>query len=893
MAGNSNGTKTIKEPQVWYATYAGVEVFQQLHHEIAVMRRCEDSYMNATQLLKCAQYDKTHRSRFLERQIHTGVHEKVQGGYGKYQGTWVPLDRAITLARELGIYESLRPLFEYSPESGNSTPTAPKSLEAMARKRKAKSGKIRDEDRENAFSFKRHSSSGQSSASTLVAPQPTDADEVVRQLIGCMATPPSFKTGHLLTPPSSCKNNINAISHIRGKVLRSPSANASAPPASSQTMALRDISSNFQDISNRNASAIISPTMVGKQSPFPLHTPPSYTSHQNTVVATSSIRPPIMGTFGDGDGTFPQTPTGSYSRPPPFPGILGSSARDSTILRLGGQDEEGSSGQPTPSSPSTTNNNSNNNQSNHDPVFVELLNRLTVYLSCPPPAGAIHNQQQRVPCDLANLIRNDPRFDPDMKLESWPERPTYLHLSIECGHWAFIRLLMDRGADPYLHTRTGQTSLMLAVQGLYAWQHRGWRVFEWLQDIFKGTLIKRDKRGRTAVHWACCLGNNNPQPALYYVRLLVAKLAEMKQMEVLSWSDYSGKSACQLAMEAGLDDVHQLLSDAIDTPSDSIWKQMGVVARTSTSIPTGSVSHPPPILGSRESTSSMSSSPLANMLLENQASQNQLPDSSASAATGPVVGSSMDPYEKAISKMSQLFRNSIKDMRTDHKDIKHQLHLDTQLAMKELQALKTDRDAAKVKAGRFEEIARQCQEAEEAETDLRRKVAVVIGLQQSTRASLVLQPSCLAAATKSCKHIEPKSDQNDLDALRAEHKWLKQQAEYYERESLELAKEYSELTAAVPPWDRSEDDSSTNERLSLTSILWNEQSDGDREIRETAVAESESADVKDIERALKVDKERFDKLERVVAAACGDLPLDKMHTVVGSVLSVLNNGNAV
>jgi hypothetical protein len=36
--------------------------------------------------LKVADYDKPSRTRILEREVQKGVHEKVQGGYGKYQG---------------------------------------------------------------------------------------------------------------------------------------------------------------------------------------------------------------------------------------------------------------------------------------------------------------------------------------------------------------------------------------------------------------------------------------------------------------------------------------------------------------------------------------------------------------------------------------------------------------------------------------------------------------------------------------------------------------------------------------------------------------------------------------------------------------------------------------
>ena len=50
------------------------------------MRRRQDDWINATHILKAADYDKPARTRILEREVQKGVHEKVQGGYGKYQG---------------------------------------------------------------------------------------------------------------------------------------------------------------------------------------------------------------------------------------------------------------------------------------------------------------------------------------------------------------------------------------------------------------------------------------------------------------------------------------------------------------------------------------------------------------------------------------------------------------------------------------------------------------------------------------------------------------------------------------------------------------------------------------------------------------------------------------
>ena len=54
--------------------------------QVAVMRRRSDSWINATHILKVVGLDKPQRTKVLERDVQKGTHEKVQGGYGKYQG---------------------------------------------------------------------------------------------------------------------------------------------------------------------------------------------------------------------------------------------------------------------------------------------------------------------------------------------------------------------------------------------------------------------------------------------------------------------------------------------------------------------------------------------------------------------------------------------------------------------------------------------------------------------------------------------------------------------------------------------------------------------------------------------------------------------------------------
>jgi hypothetical protein len=76
---------TLREIQVHVYEYQFGD--EQKEH---VMRRRNDGWINATHILKAAGFDKPSRTRILEREVQKGVHEKIQGGYGKYQGTLQP-----------------------------------------------------------------------------------------------------------------------------------------------------------------------------------------------------------------------------------------------------------------------------------------------------------------------------------------------------------------------------------------------------------------------------------------------------------------------------------------------------------------------------------------------------------------------------------------------------------------------------------------------------------------------------------------------------------------------------------------------------------------------------------------------------------------------------------
>ncbi|KAK8915222.1 Cell division cycle-related protein res1/sct1 [Metarhizium anisopliae] len=115
-------------PGIYSATYSGIPVYEfQFGADLKehVMRRRHDDWINATHILKAAGFDKPARTRILERDVQKDVHEKIQGGYGKYQGTWIPLDSGEALAQRHSIYDRLRPIFEFVP-GNESPPPAPR-----------------------------------------------------------------------------------------------------------------------------------------------------------------------------------------------------------------------------------------------------------------------------------------------------------------------------------------------------------------------------------------------------------------------------------------------------------------------------------------------------------------------------------------------------------------------------------------------------------------------------------------------------------------------------------------------------------------------------------------------------------------------------------------------
>ncbi|KAJ2757291.1 Transcription factor mbp1 [Coemansia pectinata] len=797
MAGRADNNKG--GGQVWSASYAGVEVFQQLHNNTAVMLRRKDSYVNVTQILKCAQYDKPQRTRFLEREIHTGVHEKIQGGYGKYQGTWVPLSRAISLAQELNIYESLKPLFEYNPGPGDSTPTAPRSLEAMTKRKAdgavARPAKVKRRSKGALSDILNQPEAGGSSQSRTSTPQYQQPQATPLPAVGNWAggggyntpnsqprtnnvhsasggLPPPVYMGSVMTP----ENNRNVYTGGRAPWPPTPRDSNIGNPLPVGSRVLRDISNTYNDNSGGNESY-----QFVKHTPRPemlMMTPPASSGRRGVA----PLQRPSM----------QDTPT--YTRPPP--GNVGRIGEFSRVPIISADHSR------------TASSVSQQQQQQPEAVADDTVARVLALVSRPAgPAGSDH-----VPAAIEEAILLDRSFDANAEVGG--DRTTLLHVATRHGYWGVVRLLLRAGADVARPSRDGTTALMTVVSLPLAYAARNGRVFDWLLDAFEAALIKRDKKGRTVVHWLSVTSSNEPV-AMYYGTLLVRKLASCRLTEVVSWCDYIGCSAAKLAVNCGLLRLADVLQQA------AAQTVTVAVERSASSASTVSLN-------------STGSAPVV-----------------AQVMTGSLARSGGDRYEAAARKAAGLICAATDELRRGHQQQHRAVDADTEYAAQLLLELSSERDAACADADIYAAVAQQCDAARNAETTLRRKVEQTVGLQHAARSAMLIHESGPVAQTT-----------KDAAELRAEYARLRARAAAYEHESRVLGGEYAELTGVVRPWA-------------------------------TGAGGDEAEDTAALCAVLEAEEQRLHKLERVVAAACGDLSLDRVRTVVGPVLSVLNNGNTL
>ncbi|KAF9910779.1 hypothetical protein EC991_005496 [Linnemannia zychae] len=529
-------------PQIFKATYSGVPVFEMICKGVAVMRRRSDSYLNATQILKVAEFDKPQRTRILEREVQKGEHEKVQGGYGKYQGTWVPYERGVQLCQEYNVLDILQPLLGYQVRA-SSPPQAPKHVTAATnRPRKPKEPRVAGTPKIKKAKTPRASKHGAQSSATGSAqdtPMPLEGE-------GDDNTSASEIEDQDEEMPSRAGSEASMDETM--SILSGNSRSPTPSPLESRAMehSSSDISDNdtYSPGQRRQRSTERSPRSRKKQNSRPGdelfigyhggHDRQSSSSHQQSGYPSPGGRSRRRDLMDQDVDMRARDEAHSPSLRHASPGRRRGGQGSSRTKALGEESWQDSQTSKVTASEST--------QSQYAETLLEYFvtdqTTLPSILTHPPP-------------------------DLDFDLIIDEEGHTPLHWAVAMARIKIVKLLVQHGADIYRVNNQGQTALMRSV--LFA-NNFDMKTFASLLEILQKTIFTIDKNDQTVFHHVAATAGmrGKVHASRYYMECLLDKLAlhPSELASIINVQDVVGDTALIIAARIGNKKVVRLLLEA-------------------------------------------------------------------------------------------------------------------------------------------------------------------------------------------------------------------------------------------------------------------------------------------------------------------------------------------
>ncbi|KIK51538.1 hypothetical protein GYMLUDRAFT_981250, partial [Collybiopsis luxurians FD-317 M1] len=436
-----------------------LQVYECMIRGIAVMRRRADSFVNATQILKVAGIDKGRRTKILEKEILPGKHEIVQGGYGKYQGTWQVAGISWRdIANQYGVLPLLAPLFDFTP-STNSLQALPMSTPSIPG--------VSPRPISAASSYGNY-------LPGVLAPPPIMPGSALRLLNQGRAQglfTPSTSAAHI----SAGTNRFSQSSPVPGQS-QSPFSPASAastpPPVLTASNLLKRPRSNPLDITLTSPASV--PASVGDvrmadpgdEGPSPAKrarkesTPPQ----PPIVTAPSGTRPPRTASTAHPD---PEHMVRLASKPA-FPRNIDPSAplkdtrRAAVIASIYQSD---------------------------DPAVV--LNYLREIATFPANSNGVRNTVHSV-----NAANNNRAIDVDTILDEHGHNA--LHLAASLSRVSTVQALISNGADIFRGNHLGETPLMRTILSTHSYNAQSLPTL--LQSGLSQSILTLDTSRKSVLH---------------------------------------------------------------------------------------------------------------------------------------------------------------------------------------------------------------------------------------------------------------------------------------------------------------------------------------------------------------------------------------------------------
>lgn len=407
---------------------------------MAVMRRRNDCWLNATQILKVAGVDKGKRTKILEKEIQTGEHEKVQGGYGKYQGTWIKFERGVEVCRQYGVEELLRPLLTYDMGqdggvAGRGDLNTPTKEQAMAAQRKRLYNSSVD-GRANGLSgtFFKNISSTASHAVAAISKARFDSPG------------PRSRNGPTRAPSFTRQPSLQNADEFPGNSQQSYASEYNQPDSAYSTQQQQPPSSQ-----------------QGSAGPVPENEPPR--KRQRTTMTPVDSFGGSAG-YGQNMDLYASAFPGSPTEPNESFVYTQSAIHDQT------PDEETNG--PVPPLAYE--------------VSPDMEHKRSLLMGLFMDDGAADHSKHE-------MLRSFTPQELDMPIDG--QSHTALHWAATLSRMPLLRALIASGASPHRVNLSGETALMRACLVTNSMDHGS---FPDLLEVLGGTIEARDHKGRTVLH---------------------------------------------------------------------------------------------------------------------------------------------------------------------------------------------------------------------------------------------------------------------------------------------------------------------------------------------------------------------------------------------------------
>ena len=555
--------------QIYSAKYSGVDVYEFIHPTGSVMKRKKDNWVNATHILKAANFAKAKRTRILEREILGETHEKVQGGFGKYQGTWVPIELAISLASKFDVYAELKPLFDFVQRDGEpEPPKAPKHHHASrsdGRKKATKSASMSAlNDKQSALT----TNSLEASSPLLVATSqpllvnPTDKP-LKKSAVSKSAIP--RKRGR---PPLSSKRKAEVSRSLNRSqsdigVTRPTMPNSLIDSTQLPELKISKVLEPLEELQNNKSNSNY--TCTSKTNINNSHV--TMLSQQVPLI-TSNRAIPHFKELEINDGLSSDIELSHMHE-----GELNKrdfqQLQQQQLQHIHGPGSSNMSSPSLPTSPAQLGGSSPFSEHNYDALGTSpVVSSIPKYVShTRPQTSDINDNVNKYLTRLVDyFISNESKTNKDIPLELLsppmhsvpyidvpidPELHTAFHWACSMGTLPIIEALYQVGSSPRSVNSSGQTPLMKSSMFHNSYTKRSFpKIFELLRE----TAFDVDSSLQTVMHHIVKRKSSTPS-AVYYLDIVLSKLkdfASQKRIELLlNAADSHGDTALHIAAKNG------------------------------------------------------------------------------------------------------------------------------------------------------------------------------------------------------------------------------------------------------------------------------------------------------------------------------------------------------